>query len=176
MSCGCRARERRQQQEALDKQKKLGEGGDDVDDVLAWVSRSRVTEQQRKAAADAERRSRGAGAARRSAVKREDSEDDEDDHDMPSAAELAGAKVKHSADEIEEGETVILTLGQLATAAAPWQAVLVSPSALIFAVGGLQAAAWLRNHRCSLGPPGTIAGPVVPANLDRRVRGLPEAF
>lgn len=34
------------------------------------------------------------------------------DHDMPSAAELAGAKVKHTADELEEGETMILTLGE----------------------------------------------------------------
>lgn len=32
--------------------------------------------------------------------------------DMPSAAELAGAKVKHTADELDEGETMILTLGE----------------------------------------------------------------
>lgn len=31
---------------------------------------------------------------------------------MPSAAELAGAKVKHTADELDEGETMILTLGE----------------------------------------------------------------
>lgn len=35
------------------------------------------------------------------------------DDDMPSAAELAGAKVKHSAEELGEGETMILTLGAL---------------------------------------------------------------
>lgn len=34
------------------------------------------------------------------------------DLDMPSAAELAGAKVKHTADELAEGETMILTLGE----------------------------------------------------------------
>lgn len=32
---------------------------------------------------------------------------------MPSAAELAGAKVKHTAEELAEGETMILTLGGL---------------------------------------------------------------
>jgi hypothetical protein len=32
------------------------------------------------------------------------------DEDMPTAAELAGAKVKHSAEELGEGETMILTL------------------------------------------------------------------
>lgn len=36
---------------------------------------------------------------------------------MPSAAELAGAKVKHSAEELGEGETMILTLGALRRAA-----------------------------------------------------------
>ena len=33
------------------------------------------------------------------------------DEEMPTAAELAGAKVKHSAEELDEGETMILTLG-----------------------------------------------------------------
>lgn len=36
---------------------------------------------------------------------------------MPTAAELAGAKVKHTAEELGEGETMILTLGALAHAA-----------------------------------------------------------
>ena len=39
-----RARERRQAQEALDKQRTLGEGGEDVDDLGAWVERNRKLE------------------------------------------------------------------------------------------------------------------------------------
>lgn len=37
----CRARERRKQQEALDRTKKLGEADAEVDDVMTWVSKSR---------------------------------------------------------------------------------------------------------------------------------------
>ena len=146
--------------------------GGEVDDVMAWVSKSRQTEAQRKAAA-AERQRAAAEAARR---REEEEEEDEEvgaglcvgihcglvyrtgrcrrsgagacahcpppfascaplllnpytlpplpslpptsppsqyDEDMPTAAELAGAKVKHSAEELGEGETMILTLGAL---------------------------------------------------------------
>ncbi|PRW60335.1 SART-1 family DOT2 [Chlorella sorokiniana] len=100
------ARERRQKQEELDRVKKLGESGGDVDDVMAWVNKSRQGEAQRKAEA-AERQRRAAEERRR---KEEEEEEDEYDEDMPTAAELAGAKVKHSAEELGEGETMILTL------------------------------------------------------------------
>ena len=78
---------------------------------MAWVSKSRVTEAQRKAEAAAARRTQAAAAVRAAQA---DSEDDDEDEGMPSAAELAGAKVKHTAEELGEGETMILTLGELA--------------------------------------------------------------
>lgn len=105
-----RSRERRQQQEALDRQKKLGEAGEDVDDVMAWVKRSRAAEERKRADAAAERRRRAEELRRQAEA--EDEEDEEDEEGMPSAAELAGAKVKHTADELDEGETMILTLGE----------------------------------------------------------------
>lgn len=167
-----RSRERRQKQEELDRTRKLGDAGADVDDVLAWVSRSRQTDGQRAAAAQAARVQRAADARRQG-----ESEDEDEqvccmlhwlaacvggvarcpacegglsaaaparpcqrpnppllwrrpqDAGMPSAAELAGAKVKHSAEELEEGETMILTLGELrwhapagVPAGLPWRA------------------------------------------------------
>lgn len=39
---GCRARERRRQQEKLAATKTLGEADEDVDDVMAWVGKSRT--------------------------------------------------------------------------------------------------------------------------------------
>lgn len=94
-------------QDGLNRTKKLGATGDDVDDVLTWVSKSRQTEQARQAEAAQRRRA----AAQKAAARNSDSEDEEDE-DMPTAAELAGAKVKHTADELAEGETMILTLGE----------------------------------------------------------------
>ena len=94
-------------QEGLDRTKKLGSTGDDVDDVLTWVSKSRQTEQARQAEAAQRRRA----AAQKAAARNSDSEDEEDE-DLPTAVELAGAKVKHTADELAEGETMILTLGE----------------------------------------------------------------
>ncbi|KAL4855087.1 SART-1 family protein DOT2 [Chlorella vulgaris] len=102
-------RERRQQQEALDREKKLSAAGADVDDVMAWVSKSRLTEAQRKTDATAARR-KTAQNARRRAAQEEDEDEEEEDEEMPSAAELAGAKVKHNAEDLEDGETMILTL------------------------------------------------------------------
>ncbi|KAL4437375.1 hypothetical protein ABPG75_004514 [Micractinium tetrahymenae] len=107
------ARERRQKQEELDRIKKLGDAGEDVDDVLAWVSRSRQAQDKKKAAeAEAAKRRAAEAAARRRGGRGSDDDDEEEheDHGMPSAAELAGAKVKHTADELAEGETMILTL------------------------------------------------------------------
>ena len=94
-------------QDGLNRTKKLGATGDDVDDVLTWVSKSRQTEQARQAEAAQRRRA----AAQKAAARNSDSEDEEDE-DMPTAAELAGAKAKHTADELAEGETMILTLGE----------------------------------------------------------------
>ncbi|KAI3429836.1 hypothetical protein D9Q98_010149 [Chlorella vulgaris] len=103
-------RERRQQQEALDREKKLSAAGADVDDVMAWVSKSRLTEAQRKTDATAARRKTAQDARQRAAREEEAEDEEEEDEEMPSAAELAGAKVKHNAEDLEDGETMILTL------------------------------------------------------------------
>jgi hypothetical protein len=177
-----RARERRKQQESLAATKKLGEPEDEIDDVMAWVQKSRgLTEAQK--AEGAARRKEEAARRRAKAAALEEEEDEEEvrsglrlrgegrgcegeegepsraccmyacgnartssflaaysmyfyhshlphgnnacDTCTPipptpsppctpqaasSAAELAGAKVKLTAEELGEGETVILTL------------------------------------------------------------------
>lgn len=81
-SCHClpaprRARERRQKQEELDRTKKLGDAGEDVDDVLTWVSRNRQAQQKRAAEAEAaKRRAAEAAAARRGGRGSDDDEED----------------------------------------------------------------------------------------------------
>eukprot|EP00887_Chlorella_sp_A99_P003910 scaffold11.g3910.t1 len=99
------ARERRKQQDALAATRKLGEASKDVDDVMAWVSKSRTLEQQR--AAEAKKK------AAAPQMREQESEGEEDEEGLPgglNAADLAGAKVRHTAEELEEGETMILTL------------------------------------------------------------------
>jgi hypothetical protein len=77
LSRTCRTRERQLKQEELDRTRKLGVGGADVDDVLTWVSRSRQNETKRAAEAVAAMAKRRAGEAE--AAKRPDEEDSEDD-------------------------------------------------------------------------------------------------
>lgn len=103
-----RARERRQQQEALAATKTLGEGGDETDDVMAWVGKSRTLEQKR-----AEEARRKAEEAKKKSQAAEEESDDEEaglGAGGTTAADLAGAKVRHTAEELAEGETMILTL------------------------------------------------------------------
>ena len=92
--------------------KQLGDADEDEDDLGAWVNKSRTIEAKRREAErakaealarllaeqddDAERNggSDGGGGARRARRRKE----------------LAGLKVRHGADEVNEGETMILTL------------------------------------------------------------------
>ncbi|GAB4814564.1 hypothetical protein N2152v2_001610 [Parachlorella kessleri] len=108
------ARERRRQQEALTATRTLGEADEEVDDVMAWVNKNRTltaAQQEEKRRREAEQQA----ASRRRDQKDEDDDDEDDEYGgrYPgghSAAELAGVKVKHTAEELEAGETMILTL------------------------------------------------------------------
>lgn len=72
-----RARERRQKQEELDRMRKLGDAGEDVDDVMTWVSRSRQSQQKKAAEAEAAKRRAAEAAARRRDSDQEDDDEDE---------------------------------------------------------------------------------------------------
>jgi len=89
-------RERRRQQEVLTKTKTLGEAEPEVDDVMAWVSKSRKVEETTKTAPKTTRRS----------TRSKTVEGDEAD----GADALAGAKVKFGVEDLEAGEEMILTL------------------------------------------------------------------
>jgi U4/U6.U5 tri-snRNP-associated protein 1 len=91
-------RERRKQQEVLTKTKTLGEAEPEVDDVMAWVSKSRKVEETTKSAPKSSRRS----------TRTKKVDDDEEGGDGADA--LAGAKVKFGVDDLEAGEEMILTL------------------------------------------------------------------
>jgi len=94
-------RERRRQQEVLAKTKTLGEAGPELDDVMAWVSKSRKVEETTKTASKTTRKStRG---------KTVDDKNDEG-NEAGDADALAGAKVKFGVDDLEAGEEMILTL------------------------------------------------------------------
>ncbi|CAL8462106.1 g1637 [Coccomyxa elongata] len=103
-------REKRLEQEQLRKVKTLGAASEDVDDLGAWVTKSRALEEKAKAEARAK--------ALKQARMLEEQDDELEDSDeeggagapLRSAKELAGMKVKHNAEELNEGETVILTL------------------------------------------------------------------
>ena len=58
---GCRARDKRQLNESYQRTQKLGDPDDEVDDVAAWVTKSRTTAQEAKTAA----RAKAAAEARR---------------------------------------------------------------------------------------------------------------
>ena len=57
----CRAREKRQLNETYQRTQKLGDPDNEVDDVAAWVTKSRITAEEAKAAA----RAKAAAEARR---------------------------------------------------------------------------------------------------------------
>jgi U4/U6.U5 tri-snRNP-associated protein 1 len=90
-------RERRKQQELLTKTKTLGEAETEVDDVMAWVSKSRKVEETTKTAPTTRRPTRG-------------KKNEEGDNAGDGADALAGAKVKFGVDDLEAGEEMILTL------------------------------------------------------------------
>ncbi|KAK9806920.1 hypothetical protein WJX72_007494 [[Myrmecia] bisecta] len=97
-----KAKEKRQLQEHYSKVKTLGAAAPDVDDLAAWVSKSRTLEEQQRVAERAK--------AEKLARQFEEQEElDESDEEADGRA-LAGLKVRHNAAELAEGETMILTL------------------------------------------------------------------
>lgn len=117
------AKERRLMEARDRSTKQLGEADEGDDDLTAWVNKSRDDEKRRRA----EERRKAEELARKLAEQDDDAEDsDEDDGDMFSGGggskrardgaggytskDLAGLKVRHDADEVMEGETMILTL------------------------------------------------------------------
>eukprot|EP00199_Chlamydomonas_sp_CCMP681_P001557 CAMPEP_0119111530 /NCGR_PEP_ID=MMETSP1180-20130426/36013_1 /TAXON_ID=3052 ORGANISM="Chlamydomonas cf sp, Strain CCMP681" /NCGR_SAMPLE_ID=MMETSP1180 /ASSEMBLY_ACC=CAM_ASM_000741 /LENGTH=830 /DNA_ID=CAMNT_0007098531 /DNA_START=73 /DNA_END=2565 /DNA_ORIENTATION=+ len=92
--------------------KGLGDAGKD-DDMQNWVERQRVSDVARKAEEAAARRTAAATAAKKRAAAAAAAGADSDDegaHGGYTAADLAGLKVKHSADDLGEGESMVLTL------------------------------------------------------------------
>lgn len=102
------ARERRRQQDLLSKTETLGEPEADVDDVMAWVNKSRKIAEKIKTTGKSQR---SAMAKKPSAAAGGGSDEDSEDGDGSGhGAELAGMKVKFGADDLEAGEEMILTL------------------------------------------------------------------
>lgn len=102
-----RARDKRLMEEGLRKVKTLGSSDPDADDISLWVSKSREVEAETRRAAE-----RAAAAKLSTMYDEEDdvSDDDGNNGDAAAAAHMAGMRVRHSANELEAGETVILTL------------------------------------------------------------------
>ncbi|KAK9842737.1 hypothetical protein WJX74_001624 [Apatococcus lobatus] len=97
-------KEMRRQQELLQSTKKLGEEEEGGDDVAGWVERSRLQQEADKHAALAQ-----AVAAARPARRQGSDDDSEDDaHDGPAAME--GLRIRHKAEDLEDGDAVIMTL------------------------------------------------------------------
>ncbi|KAL3145439.1 hypothetical protein ABBQ38_001683 [Trebouxia sp. C0009 RCD-2024] len=93
-------REKRKMEESLRKVKTLGQADKEVDDLAKWVTKSRTREEEDKELA----REEALNAQRRQA------EQDEQEDEEKELQGLKGLKVKHSANELLEGETMILTL------------------------------------------------------------------
>ena len=79
---------------------------------MAWVDRSRTLTAAQQAAAEAKRAAAAAAAAAKADASSDEEDGDEDGGGAGghSAAELAGMKVKHAADDLDVGETMILTM------------------------------------------------------------------
>lgn len=90
------ARRRRQHEELLQQTETLGTAAEDVDDVMAWVNKTRKMEGT----------DRGNSSSERAALEQEPiSRKCEESLVAPS-----GLKVKHSLEELQEGEEIIMTL------------------------------------------------------------------
>eukprot|EP00854_Cymbomonas_tetramitiformis_P006442 gene6442-7722_t len=91
-------------QKSYDETKGLGDSDDeDGGGAAAWVTKSRKMEQKKKSE-----------AARQAALTAsrfdEQDENEEDEEDEYSSKDLKGLKVRHKADELLDGQTVVLTL------------------------------------------------------------------
>ena len=111
------AKEKRQMEARNRATAQLGEADDADDDLSAWVNKSRDIELKKKL----EEKRKAEELARKLAEQDDDFEDSESDDDAErrekkrlgdvyASDALAGLRVRHGADEVAEGETVILTL------------------------------------------------------------------
>eukprot|EP00850_Spirogloea_muscicola_P025936 SM004890S16938 [mRNA] locus=s4890:172:1066:+ [translate_table: standard] len=84
------------------------EAEDDVNNVAAWVAKSRALDEQRRA----EEKAKAERMARMLAEQDEEVEhdDDEEPGSLYSTKDLAGLKVRHGLDKVMEGGAVVLTL------------------------------------------------------------------
>lgn len=112
------AKEKRQMEARNRATVQLGEADDAEDDLSAWVTKSRDIELKKKL----EAKRKAEELARKLAEQDDDFEDSESDDDasltrgkkslgdLYTSDALAGLRVRHGADEVAEGETVVLTL------------------------------------------------------------------
>jgi len=112
------AKEKRQMEARNRATAQLGEADDAEDDLSAWVTKSRDIELKEKL----EAKRKAEELARKLAEQDDDFEDSESDDDasltrgkkslgdLYTSDALAGLRVRHGADEVAEGETVVLTL------------------------------------------------------------------
>ena len=112
------AKEKRQMEARNRATAQLGEADDADDDLSAWVNKSRDIELKKKL----EEKRKAEELARKLAEQDDDFEDSESDDDasltrgkkslgdLYTSDALAGLRVRHGADEVAEGETVVLTL------------------------------------------------------------------
>ena len=111
------AKEKRQMEARNRSTAQLGEADDTEDDLSAWVNKSRDIELKKKL----EAKRKAEELARKLAEQDDDFEDSESDDDAEAREKkrlgelytsdaLAGLRVRHGADEVAEGETVVLTL------------------------------------------------------------------
>ncbi|KAI8475940.1 MAG: SART-1 protein [Monoraphidium minutum] len=97
------ARDKRRREAELHNTRGLGETGGDADDVASWVVKMRTAREeppakrQQREGDRGKRRARGGGGG-------------DDEGEEGGVDELAGARVRHDADELAEGETMVLTL------------------------------------------------------------------
>ena len=100
------AKEKRTMEQRNRATKQLGEAADaDDDDMMAWVSKSRKIEEKRRR----EERKKAEELARKLAEQDDEAEESEGD-EIYGGKDLAGMRVRHSLEQVAEGETMILTL------------------------------------------------------------------
>ena len=100
------AKEKRTMEQRNRSTKQLGEAAAaDDDDMMAWVNKSRKIEEKRRK----EERRKAEELARKLAEQDDEAEESEGD-DIYGGKDLAGLRVRHGLEEVNEGETMILTL------------------------------------------------------------------
>mmetsp|Transcript_4725 Transcript_4725/g.12198 ORF Transcript_4725/g.12198 Transcript_4725/m.12198 type:complete len:817 (+) Transcript_4725:159-2609(+) len=99
------ARDKRRLNASYKATKTLGEADAEGDDLAAWVKKNRVLEEKRR------KKEREAAARMARQLEEQDEDAEDSDEEGPyNAKALAGMKVKHTAEELDAGSTMILTL------------------------------------------------------------------